>query len=210
MQTFYQPENPKIELVERNGETTLYIDGQQAMQAWERGLMWESADIVCTFGSRFLEIGLGLGFSAVRIASAPTTRRHTVVEKYQRVIDLFRAQHPNAPAALEIVCADFFAFICTLTPSSLDGIFFDPYFGSTIGWDDQALWDQVVPLLVRSLRPGGALVPYFSTQPILKWPFINFFDRVLVERRPYIAYQNTEYTSSPFGSAYIQCFIKAG
>lgn len=115
----------------------------------------------------------------------------------------------NPPPALEIVCADFFAFIYTIAPSSLDGPFFDPYFGPTIAWDDQALWDQVEPLLVRSLRPGGVLVPYFSTQPILKWPFINFFDRVLVERRPYIAYQNTEYTSSPSGSAYIQCFIKA-
>jgi hypothetical protein len=142
VKTFYQPENPKIELLERNGETTLYIDGREAMQAWERGLMWESADIVCSFGSRFLEVGLGLGFSALRIASAPTTLRHTVVEKFRRVIDLFSAQHPNPPPALEIVCADF-------------------------------------------------------------------FDRVLVERRQYTAYQDTEYTSSPSGSAYIQCFIKA-
>ena len=41
------PEDAKIELVEKEGEVTLYIDGGQAMQAWERELMWRSADILC-------------------------------------------------------------------------------------------------------------------------------------------------------------------
>ena len=55
-----QPENPEIQLVETtSGEVTLAIDGGQAMQAWERELMHETADILCTYGSVFLEVGLG-------------------------------------------------------------------------------------------------------------------------------------------------------
>src|SRR5262249_42701979 len=74
---------PDIRLVETTeGEVTLSIDGHQAMQAWERDLMWAAADQLCTFGSEFLEVGLGLGISALRIASNPTTRRHVVVERY--------------------------------------------------------------------------------------------------------------------------------
>ena len=93
-----QPENPRIELVGTNGEVSLLIDGEQAMQAWERELMNESADILCTNGSEFLEVGLGLGISALRIAHNPRTRRHVVIEKYPAVIDLFHARHP-APQA---------------------------------------------------------------------------------------------------------------
>ena len=82
MNRLQQPENPAIELIEdTSGETTLYIDGGQAMQGWERDLMWRSADLLCTYGSSFLEVGLGLGLSALRIASHPSTRRHVVVEK---------------------------------------------------------------------------------------------------------------------------------
>ena len=84
-----QTANPEIELVEVNGESTLFIEGGQAMQAWEADLMRESADILCTFGSEFLEVGLGLGISALHIAGHANTRRHIVVEKYPRVIDLF-------------------------------------------------------------------------------------------------------------------------
>jgi hypothetical protein len=85
-----QPENPEIQLVETtSGEVTLAIDGGQAMQAWELELMHETADILCTYGSVFLEVGLGLGLSALRIASNPGTKRHVVVEKYPRVTELF-------------------------------------------------------------------------------------------------------------------------
>lgn len=210
MKTIQQPENPNIELVTSvNGETTLYIDGRQAMQAWESDLMWRSADILCTYGSRFLEVGLGLGISALRIASHPNTVQHTVIEKYQRVIDLFREGYPEVPRPLEIVCADFFEFVRTIPAGSLDGIFFDPYFGNkATGWEEQPLWDATMPAIMRSLRVGGALVPYFSTAPILKWPFIDFFHSVLVERCAYTTYSNTEYTPGPVGVAYIQCFLK--
>src|SRR6266498_2632421 len=121
-----QSPDPKIFLVEENGETTLLIDDRQAMQAWERDLMFASADLLCEHGSNFLEVGLGLGLSALRIASHPATRRHRVIEKYGRVIDLFKARHPNLPATLEIVEADFFDYVDVLEPSSVDGIFFDP------------------------------------------------------------------------------------
>ena len=63
--------DPTITLVDDHGEVTLSIDGGQAMQAWERDLMHESADLLCSFGCDFLEAGLGLGISALRIASDP-------------------------------------------------------------------------------------------------------------------------------------------
>ena len=84
-----QPTNPDVRLIENaDGEVTLEIDGRQAMQEWERELMWASADLLCGFGSRFLEVGLGLGLSALRIANDPRTAHHTVIEKYPRVIEI--------------------------------------------------------------------------------------------------------------------------
>lgn len=207
MGTSYQPENPEIELInEGDGEVTLLIDGEQAMQAWERELMWESADMLCTYGSNFLEVGLGLGISALRIASNPATRKHVVVEKYERVIDLFRAEHPSLPPTLEIVHADFFEYVHHLEAESLDGIFFDPYVPEEVR-NDEELWSRVVPLIVRALRVGGVLVPFFSTRPVLRWQFVPFFERVLVERRTFRAYETTNYVTSS-GQAFIQVFIK--
>ena len=207
--TGFQPEDPQIELVEgAGGQVTLFINGEQAMQGWERDLMWESADILCTYGSQFLEVGLGLGFSSLRIAANPATRRHVVIEKYQRVIDLFRERHPSPPPALEIVQADFFEHVHTLEPASLDGIFFDPWLGSTPLPNADALWGEVVPLMVRALRPGGAVVPFFTMQPTLRPQFAPHFDRVIVERRAFTAYPDTGYAPAVSGHAFIQCFVK--
>ena len=104
-----QPENPDIQLIDDSGEVTLYIAGAQAMQAWEQELMHRSADLLCEYGHTFLEVGLGLGLSALRIAGKTTTTKHTVVEKYRQVIDLFLAQQAGPlPQSLDIVCADIF------------------------------------------------------------------------------------------------------
>jgi len=202
------PEDARIELVEDGGGVTLYIDGGQAMQAWERDLMRRSADMLCTCGSEFLEVGLGLGISALHIAGHPNTRRHVVVEKYQRVIDLFQERNPSPPATLAIVKADIFDYADCLEPDSLDGIFFDPYLSTNVGYDLNVLWNSVLPRMVRALRVGGALVPYFATKPELRWPYYLFFDRVLVERYTYVAYAETEYTPATTGEAFLQCFVK--
>jgi spermidine synthase len=198
---------PDIQLVERDGEVTLLIDGHQAMQAWERDLMIASADILCAHGSSFLEVGLGLGLSALHIARHPGTRRHIVVEKHQRVIDLFEERHPAPPAALEIVRADIFDYIDALTPGALDGIFFDPWLPRHEALDE-ALWARVMPTIVNALRPGGVFVPFFTTRPELKWPFYLYFADVVVTRRPFTAYGSTEYTPGATGQAYIQCFSR--
>ncbi len=202
------PEDPEIQLVEtENGEVTLSIEGGQAMQAWERELMNESADILCGFGSRFLEVGLGLGISALRIASRPGTRHHLVLEKYQKVIDLFQQRHPVLPSSLEILEADIFESVDKLEPGSYDGIFFDPALPEQL-WDDLTLWDEFMPRLIRALRPQGAFVPFFSTVPELRKQYIGHFNRVIVEKRPFRAYDTTEYTSGTSGQAYIQCYIR--
>lgn len=201
-----QLKNPKIELVEENGgETTLYIDGGQAMQAWELELMQESADMLCTYGSEFLEVGLGLAISALRIANHPNTRKHVVVEKYKPVIDMFYERHPDPPPTLEIRHADFFQLVTKLKPSSLDGIFFDPYLPYET-MQDEAFWDEVMPLIIRPLRKGGVFIPCFSTRPVIS--FISYFERVIVERRPFTAYPTTGYTFGTAGDAYIQCYVK--
>jgi predicted methyltransferase len=208
MNTKYQFEDPEIQLVGHdNGEITLYVAGEQAMQAWERDLMWKSADILCQYGSEFLEVGLGLGFSALRIANHPNIRKHIVVEKYQKVIDLFKSTHPSLPTSLEIVHADFVDYIDSLPASSLDGIFFDPALPRPM-WNDQELWDYVMPKIVRALRIGGAFVPFFSTKPILCTRYVPFFERVEVERYPYTAYPITNYVRNLTGYAFIQSFIK--
>ena len=199
---------PDIQLVRDNDEITLYIDGGQAMQGWEADLMRQSADILCTYGTEFLEVGLGLGISALHIAANPGTRKHTVVEKYQRVIDLFRERYPSPPPVLEIVQSDFFDYVYKLEPSSLDGIFFDPFFGGTSIWEDSAIWNEVMPRVVTALRPGGVFMPCFSTFPVLRQNCVPFFDRIIVERRSYRTYAGTNYTPALSGDAFIQCFVR--
>ena len=93
--------NATIEFVESVNETTLLIDGGQAMQGWEADLMRRCGDILCRHGSEFMEVGLGLGLSALHIGSRPTTRRHTVIELHQPVIDHFLTRNPTLPAALK-------------------------------------------------------------------------------------------------------------
>ena len=107
MDAIQQRENPEIKLVESNEEVTLYIDDGQAMQGWESALMWESADILCGYGSEFLEVGLGLGISALRIAANPATRHHTVIEKFPRVIELFRERNPSPTNTGNCPCGFF-------------------------------------------------------------------------------------------------------
>jgi len=200
---------PEIALVETpSGELTLSINGQQAMQAWERDLMWASADILCGYGSNFLEAGLGLGISALRIAGHAGTRRHVVVERYGRVIELFRQRHPALPAALEIVEADLFEHFRTLAPGSLDGIFFDPFMPAALE-SRREVWDEFMPFVLQALRPGGAFIPFFTTDPVLKWPFFHYFDRIAVTRHQYATYADTNYTTNAAGTAYVQCFVKA-
>jgi len=203
-----QSETPKIELVETDGgEVTLSIDDGQAMQGWEEQLMHESADILCGYGSEFLEVGLGLGISTLRIAEHENCRKHVVVEKYKKVIDLFTERHKTLPATLQIVQADFLEYVHQLQPASVDGIFFDPYLPEDM-CNDEDLWSEIVPLLVRTLRKGGALIPCFSSYPLLRWQFVPFFDRVIVERRSFSSYPETNYMANQSGNAFIQCFIK--
>lgn len=205
-----QPENPEVTLVEGpDGQVTLSIAGGQAVQGWERSLMCESADILCTYGSQFLEVGLGLGLSALRIAQHPNTRRHLVIEKYEAVIDLFHKLHPCTPSALRVVHADFFEFVPRLEPASFDGVFFDPSLPMSL-WNDERLWEEVVPRILSILRPGGVLIPFFSTTPVLRKQFVRTFNRVIVERRSFTAYPGTLYTHGISGDAYIQCFVKDG
>ena len=199
---------PDIALAEGpDGQVTLYIDGAQAMQAWERELMERSAELLCEHGTEFLEAGLGLGLSALTISGRPTTTRHVVVEPYEEVIDYFRSRHPTPPAALEIVRADFFEYIETLPPESFDGIFFDPALPAEM-WKDKPFWHGVVGHMLRVLRSGGALVPFFLTSPELWRRYARRFDRVLVERHSYRAYPTTGYTNGVSGSAYVQCYVK--
>jgi len=202
--------NPDIRLVETaSGEVTLSINDGQSMQGWERELMEESADLLCQFGSNFLEAGLGLGLSALRIARHPHTQRHIVVELYDEVIRLFNDRCTGLPAPLQIAQGDFFKYIRGLQPSSLDGLFFDPALPEPI-WSDASFWDEIVPLMVRVLRPGGALIPFFSTVPVLRWQYVPHFERVIVLPRTFTAYADTGYTSTTSGRAYIQCFVRAG
>jgi predicted methyltransferase len=189
------------------GQHTLYIDGAQAMQEWERPLMVRSAELACRQGSEFLECGLGLGLSAMAAATQPNTRRHVVVERYQPVVDEFLRAHPVLPETLEIVQDDFFDYIDGLAAESVDGIIFDPWLPKPIR-DDEAWWTGVIEQLIRIMRPGAAFVPFFSTTNEL-WPrFAPRFGSIIVEPHHFSAYQTTSYTEGTSGTAYIQCFIK--
>jgi spermidine synthase len=196
--------NANIEFSENADETTLLIEGGQAMQGWEEDLMRRSADILCRHGSEFLEVGLGLGFSALHIAGQPTTRRHTVIELHRPVIDHFIARTPGLPAALQIIQGDFFAMLPTLPPASVDGIFFDPYLPAETR-NDPAFWNEVVPPMMALLRPGGVFVPCFTTRPYFL--FLHFFEHAIIERRRYTTYPQTAYTVATSGYAFIQCYF---
>ncbi len=215
-----QPPEPDISLVSHDGEVTLLIDGIQAMQGWESALMHRAADLLTERGSCFLEAGLGLGLSALRIASQPATRSHVVVEKYAKVIELFRSAHPVIPGNLEIAHADFFDYIEQLPEMSLDGVFFDPELPRAL-FEDKDFVDMFVPKIVAALRPGGAFVPMFSldgmvpdaatcTAPpgLMLERYMRFFTRAIVERHPYTAYENTRYTPGLAGQAFILCFYR--
>ncbi|GAA4803559.1 class I SAM-dependent methyltransferase [Streptomyces ziwulingensis] len=201
------PAEPEIELIEKDGEVTLSIGGEQAMQAWERDLMWASADLLCRHGQDFYEVGLGLGLSALRIARNPATRRHTVLELFDEVEELFRAAQPEPPATLTIERGDFFRRVHDLPSESIDGMFFDPALDMEV-WTDKELWARTMPEVVRALRPGGVFIPFFSTKPELRWQYVDHFSRIHVERHRYQAYDTTEYTYGTTGNAYIQCFFK--
>jgi len=204
-----QPTDPEIRLVDEAGEVTLYIAGAQAMQAWETQLMHRAADLLCTYGDTFLEVGLGLGFSALRIARNPGTKQHTVLEKYTPVIQLFLdRQREPLPECLEIVPADIFDYIHQAEPESVDGIFFDPEFPPGM-LDDRAVMDELVPGMLRLLRRGGAFIPFFSVTPVLIDRYVRFFNKVFVAKYPFETYANTNYTGGiKRGEAFIQCFIK--
>ncbi|MGH3717720.1 MAG: class I SAM-dependent methyltransferase [Pseudonocardiaceae bacterium] len=196
-----------IELVETDGEVTLSIGGEQSMQAWERDLMWASADLLCQHGRDFYEVGLGLGISALRIANNPATRRHTVLELFPKVEEMFRHKHPELPTTLRIERGDFFEKVFELETESIDGMFFDPALDMEV-WKDEDLWPRVVPEIVRALRPGGVFIPFFSTRPELRWQYVPHFRTIRVERHSYEAYETTEYTYGQSGYAFIQCFYK--
>lgn len=198
---------PEIELIDHDGEVTLSIGGEQAMQAWERDLMWASADMLCRHGKDFYEVGLGLGLSALRIAEHPATRSHRVLELFGEVEDLFRAQHPRLPGTLTIERGNFFERVFELETESIDGMFFDPALDMEV-WKDEELWRRTMPEVVRALRPGGVFIPFFSTKPELRWQYVQHFRTIRVERHPYTAYDTTEYTYGTSGDAYIQCFYK--
>ncbi|MGW7272528.1 class I SAM-dependent methyltransferase [Streptomyces sp. NPDC054864] len=198
---------PEIELIDHDGELTLSIGGEQAMQAWERDLMWASADMLCGHGTDFYEVGLGLGLSALRIAENPATRSHRVLELFGEVEDLFREQHPKLPETLSIERGDFFQRVFDLDTESIDGMFFDPALDMEV-WKDAELWRKTMPEVVRALRPGGVFIPFFSTKPELRWQYVEHFRTIRVERHPYTAYDTTEYTYGTSGDAYIQCFYK--
>jgi predicted methyltransferase len=159
---------------------------------------------VCAWGSEYLEVGLGLGLSALRIAG----HAHTVVEKYQRVIDLFHERHPTPPSSLQIVKVDIFDFAQTLAPESLDGIFFDPYLSKDVRMTCSNYGTRFCPRFVRALRVGGAFVPYFQPQARAALAYNYYFDRIIVERHSYAAYRGTECTPGGSGDAFIQCFVK--
>ncbi|MGW6020307.1 class I SAM-dependent methyltransferase [Streptomyces sp. NPDC055099] len=198
---------PDIQLIDHDGEVTLSIGGEQAMQAWERDLMWASADMLCRHGQDFYEVGLGLGLSALRIAENPATRSHTVLELFGEVEDLFREQHPQLPGTLSIERGNFFERVFDLETESIDGMFFDPALDMEV-WKDEELWHKAMPEVVRALRPGGVFIPFFSTKPELRWQYVKHFRTIRVERHPYTAYDTTEYTYGTSGDAYIQCFYK--
>jgi predicted methyltransferase len=215
-----QPQDPNVSLINEGGEVTLLIDGVQAMQGWESKLMHRAADLLTEQGSCFLEAGLGLGLSALRIASRPTTRSHTVVEKYDKVIDLFRSGQPVLPDNLDIVHTDFFDFIETLPESSLDGVFFDPELPRDL-FEDKSFVDHFMSRITAALRPRGAFVPMFSvagqvpdaatcTAPpgMMLERYMRFFNRVVIERHPYTAYGDTMYTPGVTGEAFIFCFYR--
>ncbi|HEY6309537.1 MAG TPA: hypothetical protein VIY52_01830 [Streptosporangiaceae bacterium] len=215
-----QPQDPNVSLINDGGEITLLIDGVQAMQAWESKLMHRAADLLTEQGSCFLEAGLGLGLSALRIASRPATHTHTVVEKYGKVIELFRSEHPVIPDNLEIVHEDFFDFIETLPESSLDGVFFDPELLREL-FEDKNFVEDFMSKIIAALRPRGTFVPMFSvaghvpdaatcTAPpgMMLERYMRFFSRVVVERHPYTAYEDTRYTPDVAGEAFIFCFYR--
>jgi predicted methyltransferase len=208
---FLQPEDPDVQYLSENGEVTLSFDGIQVVQGWETDMLSTMSEMLCDFGGNILEVGLGLGISARKIANYPSIKRHIVVEKYQKVIDLFHINHGSAilPDTTKIVHADIFDFISQIEPNSLDGIFYDPYFPVVDMYEDPVVLEKLLPGLFAALRSGGALMPFPSLRPLLKEKYFAFASKFIVLRYPFETYQNTTYMQNIHkGNAFIKAVIK--
>jgi hypothetical protein len=65
-----------------------------------------------------------------------------------------------------------------------------------------------MPSVIAAMRRGASFIPFFTTEPVLKWPFYKYFERIVIQTHPFAAYPGTNYTTKPDGVAYIQAFIK--
>ena len=200
------PEDAKIELVEKEGEVTLYIDGGQAMQAWNASSCGVRQTSCVPGALSIWRLDLAWGFrrcESQATITPPTHRRGEISTSHRPLLPAIS----EPPANLQIVKADIFDFALTLEPESLDGIFFDPYLSKDVPCDMQQLWGDVLPALVRSLRIGGAFVPYFSPKPELRYHTIIISTESSWNDTPT---QPTAEQSTPgeAGDAFIQCFVK--
>ena len=124
------------------------------------------------------------------------------------MVELFDERHPVRPPTLRVVVADFLDYVEQLQPAGLDGIFFDPAIPNEVA-SDPALWAAGDAAgRARHSGLGGAFIPFFSTRPELRWPFYLYFDRVIVHRHAFTAYETTNYTYGRSGNAFIQCFVR--
>jgi guanidinoacetate N-methyltransferase len=105
-------------------ESSLLIEQQQVMQAWERPLMERMAEGICKAGDSILEIGFGLGISARAIQSIGP-RRHVIVEANPAVAELARTWGADLASSIEIIQSRWEAV--DFGEQTFDGVIFDAY-----------------------------------------------------------------------------------
>lgn len=140
---------------------TLRIMDHPVMEDWETPYMAKLAEIATSNGGVILELGLGMGISALDIQSNPNVVTHYIVEANLGVVEkgLKDFHDPIAKGRMHIL-SGFWEDVVEqqLAPESFDGILFDTY-----PLKEQEIHGNhfsFLPVAFKLLRPGGILTYY--------------------------------------------------
>ena len=116
-------------------------DEWEVMMDWEDPLMAASAAYVCEGGGDILEIGFGMGISAMYIQSH-TINSHTIIENHPQIIPKAHAWAADK-SNVTIIEGSWYDVRDTL--STYDGLFMD-----TFGDQDMDKFSTVLPSLMKA------------------------------------------------------------
>jgi guanidinoacetate N-methyltransferase len=152
-------------------EHDLIILGEPVMEDWEAPYMKDLARICSSKGGTVLELGYGMGISAMYIQQHKI-KKHIIVEANKMVADAARKFAKKAKHKVIVINDLWENAIKKIPNNSLDGILFDTY-----PLEERELYQNhfnFFPLAYKKLRKGGVFT-YYSDE-------VKKFGRVHLEK----------------------------